>query len=73
MEPREDIKLFSSTSLLTFVSVATPHPTALVRGKVGIREGRLSVVARTAEGSRKSCTSGERQEEREGEPQKQDS
>lgn len=44
-EARGDIKLFSGTSLLVFSSVSTPHPTALVCGKVGIRKGRLPVAA----------------------------
>lgn len=45
-EARGDIKLFSGTSLLVFSSVSTPHPTAPVCGKVGIRKGRLPVAAR---------------------------
>lgn len=43
VEPREDIKMFSGTSLLAFSSVATPHPTALglvVRWESG-KEGFL--------------------------------
>lgn len=43
-EAREDIKLFSGTSLLVFSSVSTPHPTALFCAKVGIRKGRLPVA-----------------------------
>lgn len=48
VEPRKDIKLFSGTSLLAFSSVATPDPTAVVHGKVGIRKGRLPVAAMNA-------------------------